>query len=114
MANKIKYVVTGSNFSTECCREPEEWGGFPAIDTTLVKDIYKKFGNNKLKTFPLVEAIMIDHSPQFHPLLPSSSLFSLQQRQDLSGYTPSTHAKRFPEILRLKQIMERPHYMLKK
>ena len=23
---KIKYILTGSNFSTECCREPEEWG----------------------------------------------------------------------------------------
>ncbi len=53
--NKIKYVLTGSNYSTECCREPEEWGGFPGIDTTLVKDIYKRFGNNKLKTFPLVD-----------------------------------------------------------
>lgn len=25
-AHKIKYVLTGGNFSTECCREPEEWG----------------------------------------------------------------------------------------
>ncbi|WVV48782.1 hypothetical protein THH46_08920 [Pseudomonas sp. NA13] len=25
-ANKIKYVLTGANYSTECCREPEEWG----------------------------------------------------------------------------------------
>ena len=55
--NKIKYVLTGSNFSTECCKEPEEWGGFPGIDITLVKDIYKKFGNNKLKTFPLVDIL---------------------------------------------------------
>lgn len=23
----IKHIITGSNFSTECCREPEEWGG---------------------------------------------------------------------------------------
>lgn len=26
---KIKHIITGSNFSTECCREPEEWGGLP-------------------------------------------------------------------------------------
>src|SRR5690606_35622452 len=25
--HKLKYVLTGGNFSTECCREPEEWGG---------------------------------------------------------------------------------------
>ena len=53
--NKIKYVLTGSNFSTECCREPEEWGGFPGIDTTLVNDIHSKFGKIPLNSFPLVD-----------------------------------------------------------
>lgn len=55
--NKIKYVLTGGNFSTECCREPEEWGGFPGIDTMLVKDIHAKFGKRPLKTFPLVDIL---------------------------------------------------------
>jgi N-acetyl sugar amidotransferase len=55
--NKIKYVLTGGNFSTECCREPEEWGGFPGIDTMLVKDIHSKFGKRVLKTFPLVDIL---------------------------------------------------------
>ncbi|NRS90148.1 N-acetyl sugar amidotransferase [Flavobacterium sp. 7E] len=56
--NKIKYVLTGGNFSTECCREPEEWGGFPGIDTMLVKDIHSKFGKRLLKTFPLVDILI--------------------------------------------------------
>lgn len=55
--NKIKYVLTGGNYSTECCREPEEWGGFPGIDTILVKDIHSKFGKKPLKTFPLVDIL---------------------------------------------------------
>jgi len=55
--NKIKYVLTGGNFSTECCREPEEWGGFPGIDTLLVRDIHSKFGKRPLKTFPLVDIL---------------------------------------------------------
>lgn len=55
--NNINYVLTGGNFSTECCREPEEWGGFPGIDTTLVKDIHSKFGKKPLKTFPLVDIL---------------------------------------------------------
>jgi len=55
--HKIKYVLTGGNFSTECCREPEEWGGFPGIDTTLVNDIHSKFGKRPLKTFPLVDIL---------------------------------------------------------
>lgn len=55
--NNINYVLTGGNFSTECCREPEEWGGFPGIDLRLVKDIHGKFGKRPLKTFPLVDIL---------------------------------------------------------
>jgi len=55
--NKIKYVLTGGNFSTECCREPEEWGGFTGVDKLLVNDIHKKFGKKPLKTFPLVDIL---------------------------------------------------------
>jgi len=56
--NKIKYVITGSNYSTECCREPEEWGGYPGIDKTLILDIHQKFGNKVLKSFPLVDILI--------------------------------------------------------
>lgn len=56
--NRIKYVLTGGNFSTECCREPEEWGGYPGIDKTLFEDIHRKFGQRKLKTFPLVDILI--------------------------------------------------------
>lgn len=55
--HRIKYVLTGANFSTECCREPEEWGAYPGIDTVLVRDIHKRFGERELKTFPLVDII---------------------------------------------------------
>lgn len=56
--HKIKYVLTGSNFSTECCREPEEWGGYPGIDKTLFLDIHKKFGTRKLGSFPIVDILV--------------------------------------------------------
>lgn len=55
--NKIKYVLTGGNFSTECCREPEEWGAYPGIDKKLIQDIHDKFGSKKLKSFPIVDII---------------------------------------------------------
>lgn len=53
--HKIKHVITGSNYSTECCREPEEWGGYPGIDKTLFLDIHSRFGKRPLGTFPLVD-----------------------------------------------------------
>ena len=56
--NKIKYVLTGGNYSTECCREPEEWGAYPGIDRTLIRDIHKRFGTRPLKTFPVVDILL--------------------------------------------------------
>lgn len=53
--NKIKYVLTGANYSTEFCREPEEWGAYPGIDKALICDIHSKFGQRKLHSFPLVD-----------------------------------------------------------
>lgn len=53
--NKIKYVLTGGNYSTECCREPEEWGAYPGTDKTLILDIHSKFGRIPLKTFPIID-----------------------------------------------------------
>ncbi|EFR3514913.1 N-acetyl sugar amidotransferase [Salmonella enterica] len=56
--HRIKHVITGSNYSTECCREPEEWGGYLGIDTLLFNDIHKKFGTRQLKSFPLVDILV--------------------------------------------------------
>lgn len=51
----IKYVLTGANYSTECCREPEEWGAYPGIDKRLIDAIHRRFGKRELKTFPIVD-----------------------------------------------------------
>lgn len=53
--HRIKYVLTGANFSTECCREPEEWGGYLGIDKLLFWDIIRKNGNQNLPSFPIVD-----------------------------------------------------------
>lgn len=55
--NRIKHVITGSNFSTECCREPEEWGGYLGIDRLLFNDIWSRFGKGDRKSLPLIDII---------------------------------------------------------
>jgi N-acetyl sugar amidotransferase len=55
--NNIKYILTGGNFSTECVREPLEWGSYYATDVTFVKDIHKKYGSKPLKRFPLTDIL---------------------------------------------------------
>lgn len=50
--NKVKYVVTGSNLSSESIL-PESWG-YKANDTIHLKSIHKKFGKMQLKSYPLM------------------------------------------------------------
>lgn len=55
----IKHIITGSNFSTECCREPEEWGGYLGIDKTLFGDIWRQCGDGSPNDdFPLVDILV--------------------------------------------------------
>lgn len=49
--HNIKYVFTGANNSTEGIRPPVEW--VYINDIKLMKDIHRKFGSTKLKTFPM-------------------------------------------------------------
>jgi N-acetyl sugar amidotransferase len=55
--HRIKHIITGSNYSTECCREPEEWGGYLGIDTWLFNDIHRRFGKRPLASFPLTDIL---------------------------------------------------------
>jgi len=48
---KVKNILTGANYSTESVRPPVEWMYY--ADKIQIKDIQKKFGNKKLKNFPL-------------------------------------------------------------
>ena len=62
--NNFKYIITGSNFSTECVREPIEWGSY-YIDTRFINDIHKKFGTIPLKTFPIADIFQYKFYYQF-------------------------------------------------
>jgi putative aminotransferase len=54
---KIKYVFNGGNFSTECCREPEEWGGYLGVDKWFVNSVFNDFGDGSIEQFPLVDVL---------------------------------------------------------
>lgn len=56
--NGIKYVLTGSNYSLECVREPEAWGGYLGIDMRLISGIIKRFGRRKKLRLPLLDILV--------------------------------------------------------
>ena len=53
---KIKYILTGANYSTECVRNPKEWMYFQS-DSTQLKDIHSKFGQRPLENFPITSIL---------------------------------------------------------
>ena len=56
--NNVKYVLTGSNYSTECCVEPEEWGGYVGIDKMLFQSVWNLHGDGKPNYLPLVDIMV--------------------------------------------------------
>lgn len=53
---KIKYILTGANFSTECVKNPLEWH-YHASDLVQLRDIHNKFGQRPLVNFPLANVL---------------------------------------------------------
>ena len=54
--HKIKNILTGSNLSTECIRNPIEWMYYQS-DVLQIRDIQKRFGQKSLRDFPLTSIL---------------------------------------------------------
>lgn len=53
---KIKYILTGANYSTECVRNPMEWMYYQS-DSIQLKDIHRRFGRRPLVNYPLTNIL---------------------------------------------------------
>ena len=53
---KIKTILTGGNYSTECVRNPLEWMYYQS-DSIQLKDIYRNFGSGKLKDYKITNIL---------------------------------------------------------
>jgi len=49
--HKIKYILTGANYSTECIKNPMEWT-YMGSDLVQLKDIHNKFAQKPLVKYP--------------------------------------------------------------
>jgi N-acetyl sugar amidotransferase len=54
--HKIKYILTGANYSTECVKNPLQWH-YHATDLTQLRDIHSQFGTGSLTSFPLTSIL---------------------------------------------------------
>ena len=53
---RVKHILTGGNYSTECIRNPIEWMYYQS-DSTQIKDIHSRFGKRPLSKFPLTNIL---------------------------------------------------------
>lgn len=103
----IMHIITGSNFSTECCREPEEWGGYLGIDRTLFNDIWSKCGDGKPNDFPLIDILVyklwyqrvlgmkVHHPLNCVPFVKKDAEDELEQRFGWQRFKHKHHESRF-------------------
>ncbi|MDR7334732.1 N-acetyl sugar amidotransferase [Roseateles asaccharophilus] len=104
----IKHIITGSNFSTECCREPEEWGGYLGIDKRLFGDIWARCGDGQPNDeFPLVDILVykiwyqkvlgmtVHHPLNFVPYVKKDAEDELGQRYGWQRFQHKHHESRF-------------------
>ncbi len=56
LKHKIKNILTGANYSTECIRNPVEWMYYQS-DSSQIKDIHKSYSETKLKEFPFTSIL---------------------------------------------------------
>ena len=105
---KIKHIITGSNYSTECCREPEEWGGYLGIDRTLFADIWRRCGDGQPNDeFPLVDILVyklwyqkvlgmkVHHPLNLVPYVKKNAEDELERRFGWQRFQHKHHESRF-------------------
>lgn len=91
---KVKTILTGGNYSTECVRNPLEWMYYQS-DSIQLKDIHKKFGKLKLVDYPVTNILWhklwlpyIKGIKLYRPLdfIPYNKDEAMQTLVDIYGY----------------------------
>jgi N-acetyl sugar amidotransferase len=54
--HKVRHILTGANYSTECVRNPLEWMYYQS-DSIQLRDIHNKFGTRPLVTYPITSIL---------------------------------------------------------
>jgi len=54
--HRVKHILTGANYSTECIRNPLEWMYYQS-DSIQIRDIHRRFGKRPLRNYPLTSVL---------------------------------------------------------
>lgn len=102
----VRYILTGSNLSTECVRNPIEWMYYQS-DSIQLRDIHRKFGTRPLASFPItsilrhkvylryVRRISVVTPLNYVPYLKADAMRLLQERFGWQPYPQKHFESRF-------------------
>ncbi|MES2675598.1 MAG: N-acetyl sugar amidotransferase [Pseudomonadota bacterium] len=103
---KIKYILNGGNFSTECVRNPMEWLYY-GTDMAQINDVIKKFGTIPLKTYPFssilrhkiylryIVGVEVVKPLNFFPYIKAEAMKFLEQEYNWQPYPQKHFESRF-------------------
>lgn len=109
--NDYKYILTGGNYSTECVREPLEWGAYYQTDMRFVNDIHRRFGTVPLKTFPTadifkyklyyryIKGVKVLRPLDYVPYIKEDAIRFLTERFGWQKYAQKHHESRFTRFV---------------
>jgi len=118
---KIKYILNGGNFSTECVQYPMEWFYY-ATDMRHNNDIRKKFGTVKMETYPFssvfrhkiylkyLKGINVVKPLNYMPFVKSEALQLLEKEYGWKPYPQKHFESRFTRFYEGYWIYERFGY----
>lgn len=104
--HRIRYILTGGNYSTEGIRNPVEWMYYQS-DSIQLRDIHRKHGTRPLRTFPItsilrhklylryVRGIRVLRPLDFMPYHKADSMRLLQERFGWQPYPQKHFESRF-------------------
>lgn len=104
--HKVKYILTGGNYSTESIREPLDWI-YHASDLRQLKDIHRKYGSIPLKTYPTadifkhklyyryVKGMRIVRPLDYFPYDKAAAMKELEELYDWHPYAHKHYESRF-------------------
>jgi len=106
---KIKYILNGGNFSTECVRNPLEWLYY-GTDMAQIKDVRKRFGTIPLKTYPFssvlrhkfylryVRMVRVVKPLNYVPYIKAEAMKFLEKEYDWQPYPQKHFESRFTKF----------------
>jgi N-acetyl sugar amidotransferase len=115
---KIKYILNGGNFSTECVQYPLKWLYY-GTDMAQIKDIVKRFGTVNMETYPFspilrhklylryLRGVQVVKPLNYLPYLKSEAIDLLEKEYGWKSYPQKHFESRFTKFFEGYWLPER-------